>query len=480
LICGKLQERITLKKVELLFAAVLVPLDVAMIIAAFLVAYIFRAHIETSQVFGTTAWIEYFKYLLYLLPLWLIIFALNGLYEIKPNRGFFNTAFRIFISNSVAMLFLILIIFFSKVLFFSRLVLALTWLFTVITVIVGRFLIREFQIYLYRYSIGIRSVIIVGSNEAGDFLAAEIKNNPNFGYKLLGIVNGEHRNKSRMKCVGKIEDFNTIIDKYHPTEVFLAQMNLDQKTIGVMIDKCIEKKIPFKFIPDILAAYSLNVRTNTLGSMPLFEVKTIALDGWGRIIKRVFDVAFSAFILMITFPLTLIVAILEKITSRGPVFYTHERVGRDGKNFKVYKFRSMYTDAEEKTKTFWTIKDDPRVTPLGMFLRKSNIDELPQCYNILKGDMSFVGPRPEQPRFVAEFEKDIPDYMKRHRVKSGLTGWAQVNGLKGDTSIAKRVRYDMFYIENWSLLFDLKIILRTIWLLVYEMFIGKYEYRAGS
>jgi len=470
----------TLKKVELLFTAILVPVDIAMIVVSFLVAYLLRQNIETSQVFGGTGMLEYFKYLAYLLPLWILIFALNGLYEIKPNKGFFNQAFKIFISNSVAMLFLVLLIFFSKVLFFSRLILAFTWLFTIIAVIAGRFMIRELKIYLYKYSIGIRAVLIIGSNEVGEFLAMEIENNPGLGYQLLGIINGKADEGKAVKSIGTVEEFDRVIEKHGVHEVVLAQTNLSKSKVAQIINKCIENKISFKFVPDILASYSLNVRTGALGSMPIFELKTIALDGWGRIIKRIFDMVFSILILIITSPLTLLSALFVKLSSKGPIFYTHERIGRDGNKFRIYKFRSMYLNAEKKTKTFWTKKDDPRVTPIGKILRKSNIDELPQLFNILRGDMSLVGPRPEQPRFVSEFEKEIPDYVKRHRVKSGLTGWAQVNGLKGDTSISERVRYDMFYIENWSLFFDIKIILRTIWLIFYEIFIGKYEYRTGS
>lgn len=469
-----------MKKVELLFAAALVPLDIAMIVASFLVAYFLRQHIETSQIFSNTGMLEYFKYLAYLLPLWIVIFALNGLYEIKPNKGFFNQAFKIFISNSVAMLFLVLLIFFSKVLFFSRLILAFTWVFTIVTVIIGRFLIRELKIYLYHYSIGVRSVLVIGSNEVGEFLAMEINNNPGLGYQLLGIINGKAGDGKIVKSIGTVEEFDRIIEQYGVHEVVLAQTNLSKSKVAQIINKCIEKKISFKFVPDILASYSLNVRTGALGSMPIFELRTIALDGWGRIIKRIFDTVFAILILIITLPLTFLAALLTKLTSRGPIFYAHERIGRDGKKFKIFKFRSMYLDAEKRTKTFWTKKDDPRVTPVGRLLRKSNIDELPQLLNILRGDMSLVGPRPEQPRFVSEFEKEIPDYVMRHRVKSGLTGWAQVNGLKGDTSISERVRYDMFYIENWSLLFDIKIILRTIWLIFYEVFVGKYEYRTSS
>jgi lipopolysaccharide/colanic/teichoic acid biosynthesis glycosyltransferase len=192
---------------------------------------------------------------------------------------------------------------------------------------------------------------------------------------------------------------------------------------------------------------------------------------------------FSAIALLVLSPLFIVVATVQKLTSKGPIFYGHKRVGRDGAIFTIYKFRSMYLDKCDFTAgSKWTTKEDEksRITPFGKFLRKSNIDELPQFWNILIGNMSVVGPRPEQPKFVEKFNKEIPDYFKRHRVKSGLTGWAQVNGLKGDTSIAERVRYDTFYIENWSLWFDFKIIIKTIWLVLYEIFIGKYEYSARS
>jgi len=214
--------------------------------------------------------------------------------------------------------------------------------------------------------------------------------------------------------------------------------------------------------------------------MPVLELRTIALDGWGRIIKRIADLFFSFVALVVLSPLFLIIAIIQKLTSAGPVIYGHERVGKDGKLFKLYKFRSMYDKAEEKEKRFWTEKNDSRITPFGNFLRKTNMDELPQFWNILIGNMSIVGPRPEQPKFVEKFNKEIPGYFKRHRIKSGLTGWAQVNGLKGDTSISERVRYDTFYIENWSLWFDLKIIIKTGGLVLHEIFIGKYEYSARS
>jgi exopolysaccharide biosynthesis polyprenyl glycosylphosphotransferase len=192
------------------------------------------------------------------------------------------------------------------------------------------------------------------------------------------------------------------------------------------------------------------------------------------------DFILALTLLTVLSPLFLLIAIIQKATTKGPVLYSHERIGRDKKRFILYKFRSMFHLSETKENRYWTEENDSRITPFGNILRKTNLDELPQLYNILKGDMSFVGPRPEQPKFVEEFSKEIPNYPNRHRVKSGLTGWAQVNGLKGDTSISERVRYDIYYVENWSIWLDLKIIALTVWILFYELVKGKYEYSTGS
>ena len=214
------------------------------------------------------------------------------------------------------------------------------------------------------------------------------------------------------------------------------------------------------------------------------ELKTIALDGWGRIAKRFFDIVFSIVCLIISSPFMLLVAIGTKLTSPGPIIYKQKRVGRDGKSFNFYKFRSMFADKCDTTErgSKWTTASDDqtRITPFGKFIRKTNLDELPQLWNVFIGNMSFVGPRPELPKFVDEFQKEIPEYFRRHRVKSGITGWAQVNGLKGDTSIPERVQFDIYYIENWSFWFDIKIAIKTVLLIIAEAFGGKYEYRDRS
>ncbi|OPZ23393.1 MAG: UDP-glucose:undecaprenyl-phosphate glucose-1-phosphate transferase [bacterium ADurb.BinA186] len=302
--------------------------------------------------------------------------------------------------------------------------------------------------------------------------------------KVIGIASDEEKPGGALKYLGKLSDLKEIIGEYKIDQVIASETKLSQSRIAEIVEICSDKSIALNFVPAIFSAMTLNVRNETIGSMPVLRVETIPLDGWGRIIKRISDFIFALICLVIASPVMLIIAVLEKLTSRGPVLYSHDRIGRDGVKFKVYKFRSMYIDkcdfAEGGSK--WTTKADEkdRITPLGKILRKTNLDELPQLWNILIGTMSFVGPRPEQPKFVEKFDKEIPEYYKRHRVKSGLTGWAQVNGLKGDTSIAERVRYDMFYIENWNIWFDIRIMIKTFGLIIYEIFGGKYEYRTRS
>ncbi len=469
-----------MKRSELFFSVILIPVDILMIAASFVLAYYMRLGLENIPEFSNISIYEYLQLSIYLIPVWIFLYAVDGLYDTHVGRGLFNIFRRVFVSNSVAILLLSLSIFFTQSQFFSRLILIFIWIFSIILVMVGRILIKSIQQYLLQYGISRRNVLLIGDNDTAEFVAAEIRKNPQLGLKIIGVVNGENRHGNVLRHLGSIDQIKTVVKKYQIDEIILAETKLPRKTISDIIQYCTNANLSFKFIPDVLAFMSLNTRSETIGSMPVLELQTIALDGWGRIIKRSFDFIFALVVLIMLSPLMLTVAIIQKLTTKGPVIYGHERVGKDGKLFKLFKFRSMYDKAEERERKYWTQKDDPRITPFGKFLRKTNIDELPQFWNILIGNMSVVGPRPEQPKFVEKFNKEIPGYFKRHRIKSGLTGWAQVNGLKGDTSIVERARYDTFYIENWSLWFDFKIIINTIGLVLHEIFIGKYEYSARS
>jgi exopolysaccharide biosynthesis polyprenyl glycosylphosphotransferase len=468
-----------MKRIKLFFVFIQVPLDLAMIVLAFVLAYVFRASIDISPLSPSTTISDYLQLAMIVAPVWVALNAINDLYAFRRPTGFATELWRIIIAASTAILFLIVVIFLSKILFVSRLILTFTWLFGIFTVFAGRIFLRIIRLYLYRYDFGRINVLLIGNNEITLEVADEIVQNPSYGHKLIGTVAADEENLSGLKIVGDLDELPNLIKKYKIDELILTESSIAKDKMLGILQICQDHRVAFKYVPDLFSLMTTSFKPGLIGSLPVMELESIPLDGWGRIIKRFFDIAFSLVLIIILSPIGLLIALFIKLTSKGPVFYTHQRIGRDEKEFKFFKFRSLYVRAKLDTGTHWTTQSEEKnnATFIGKILRKTNLDELPQLWNILVGDMSFVGPRPEQPKLVEKFEKDIPEYFRRHRVKTGLTGWAQVNGLKGDTSIKERIKYDIYYIENWSIWMDIKIIIKTVWLVVYEAFAGKYEYR---
>jgi Undecaprenyl-phosphate glucose phosphotransferase len=261
--------------------------------------------------------------------------------------------------------------------------------------------------------------------------------------------------------LGKTDDLPALIESEKINEVIIAMPEVTHHEILRIVSKCDQGKVAIKVFPDVFQIMASEVSIGDLGGLPLLSVRDTALRGWQLTLKRTIDMAGSAIGLVLLSPFMMFLAILIKLESDGPVFYTQERMGLDGKRFMMLKFRSMRADAEKETGPIWARADDDRRTKLGMILRRISFDELPQLVNVLIGDMSLVGPRPERPVFVEQFRSSIPRYMDRHREKAGITGWAQINGLRGDTSIIERTKYDLWYIENWSLSLDFRILIRT-------------------
>jgi len=239
-----------------------------------------------------------------------------------------------------------------------------------------------------------------------------------------------------------------------------------------LVESANREIVEVKVVPDLVQVIALRARLEELDGIPIINIHDVPLRGFNSVLKRVIDVAISAAGLLTLAPVILTVAAIIRRTSPGAAFFRQERMGLDGRSFWVWKFRSMYDGAERETGPVWAREDDPRCTPIGRFLRRSNLDEVPQLWNVLRGDMSLVGPRPERPFFVQQFKQRMPQYMLRHKVKAGLTGWAQVNGWRGNTSIEKRIEYDLYYIENWSVMLDLKI----MWLTLVNGFFHKHAY----
>jgi exopolysaccharide biosynthesis polyprenyl glycosylphosphotransferase len=307
-------------------------------------------------------------------------------------------------------------------------------------------------------------MLVVGSGEAAQAIIQKIQWSPYLGYDLVGVVNGDDLSQEATgaSMLGTIDDLPDIIDKHDIQEVIIALPEGTKRSETIrLVSMCQRGSVAIKIFPDLFEFITTGVSIDDLAGMPLLNVRDIQLRGWKLSLKRALDIIGAGIGLVILSPVLMFLSLLIRVESPGPVFYCQERMGLDGRPFQIIKFRSMRRDAE-KEGPGWTTKDDPRRTKMGQWLRQKNIDELPQLINVLLGDMSLVGPRPERPVYVQKFRQSIPRYMDRHREKAGLTGWAQVNGLRGNTSIAERTKYDLWYVENWSLWLDIKIIMRTI------------------
>lgn len=337
-------------------------------------------------------------------------------------------------------------------------------LFSVVLVTLGREFVRSIQHRLRRRGLIRDNLLIVGVGKVARDLTRKIKTSPELGYEIVGVVTTQPMKRERVSgvpVIGERADLPELIDNYRVEQVIIALPDEQRNELLDLITLCQRGRVDIKVYPDMFAYIAGDLSVGELGDIPLLTVRDMRLRGWRLSLKRTLDLTVSLVGLVLLSPFLLLTAVIVKLTSPGPAFYTQQRMGLDGRPFEMIKFRSMRPDAEVSGPG-WTTQGDPRVTRIGRFMRRTNWDELPQLINVLLGEMSLVGPRPERPVYVQQFRSNIPRYMERHREKAGMTGWAQVNGLRGDTSIAERTTYDLWYVENWSLWLDIKIIIRTI------------------
>jgi Undecaprenyl-phosphate glucose phosphotransferase len=335
---------------------------------------------------------------------------------------------------------------------------------------------REILERRWRMGIGLKRILIAGSGDLGRLIADKILEHRELGYQIVGFVDdraaGDHLGYRGLPLLGTLSEGAEIIGREGIDHLYVALPPEQHVRMLELLDSTSRVLVDVKVVPDLLQVIALRARLEDLDGVPVININDIPLQGINSLVKRSIDICLSSIgLLVLALPLAFVAALI-KLSSKGPVFFQQERMGLDGKSFTIVKFRSMRDDAERETGPVWAVEDDPRVTPLGRFLRKSNIDELPQLWNVLRGDMSIVGPRPERPHFVEQFKHKIPQYMLRHKVKAGLTGWAQVHGWRGNTPLEKRIEYDLYYIENWSVRLDLKI----IWLTLLKGFFHKHAY----
>ena len=380
-----------------------------------------------------------------------------------------DEVYRLFGAVSVATLLTIAFVsfVFRDTLQIQRMMLLLAWAVGIITLTLGRIAHGRVQRVLQRRGIGAERVLIIGTGEVGRMIVQKILHTPGLGYRVAGFVEATFEGETPpaakvmgLPVFGAVTDLPTIIEGQGIDEVIIGLPEATHQELVGIVSQCEREKVSIRVFPDVFQIMASEVTISDLGGLPLLTIRDVALRGWKLTLKRIVDMAFSGTFLLVASPIMMVTALLIKFDSPGPVFFAQERMGLDAKPFKMLKFRSMRADAE-RSGPGWTTKDDPRRTRVGTFIRKTSVDEFPQFINVLMGDMSVVGPRPEQPAYVEQFRSSIPRYMERHREKAGVTGWAQINGLRGDTSIAERTKYDLWYTENWSLWLDFKIILRT-------------------
>jgi Undecaprenyl-phosphate glucose phosphotransferase len=479
-----------LKRYNRLLIALYVASDAILGILAFLAAYGLRFH-ALDFLIPVTKGVPPFRNYFYVLPfvagLVPLAFQLQGLYRLRRGRSRVDDFFAVFVGSILAVVFGIVATLYVQtyyapglrgrgVLEVSQGVWGIFLVLNTAATYSTREIVREVLERRWRAGIGLKRVLIAGSGELGRLVADKIIEHRELGYQIVGFVDdraaGDHLGYRGLPLLGTIDEASQIAQREAVDHLYVALPPEEHLRMIQLIESTSREMLDVKVVPDLLQVIALRARLEDLDGVPVINVNDVPLQGFNTIVKRVIDVVISTVgLVFLAGPLALIAAAV-KLTSRGPVFYRQERMGLDGKPFTIVKFRSMQHEAERETGPVWAQQDDPRVTELGRFLRRANLDELPQLWNVLRGDMSIVGPRPERPHFVEQFKHRIPQYMLRHKVKAGLTGWAQVNGWRGNTPLEKRIEYDLYYIENWSVRLDLKI----MWLTVIKGFFHKHAY----
>jgi Undecaprenyl-phosphate glucose phosphotransferase len=456
---------------------------------AFLLAYVLRFQTGLIPVTkGFPPLQQYINVLPFIAVLVPVGFHLQGLYRLRRGRSRVDDFFAVLVGSILAVVFGVFATIYVQTYFgtaeqrdigafeVSQLVWATFLVFNVVLTFASRVVVRELLERRWRAGIGLKRILIAGAGELGRLVADKILEHRELGYQVVGFVDdravGDHLGYRGLPLLGTIDEAADITSRESIDHLYVALPPDQHIRMLELLDSTSREMVDVKVVPDLLQVIALRARLEDLDGVPVINVNDVPLQGFNTIVKRVIDIVISSLALAVSALPLGVLALLVKLTSRGPVFYRQERMGLDGKSFSIVKFRSMYDEAEQDTGPVWTVPDDPRVTPLGRMLRRSNLDELPQLWNVLRGDMSIVGPRPERPHFVAQFKHRIPQYMLRHKVKAGLTGWAQVNGWRGNTALEKRIEYDLYYIENWSVRLDLKI----IWLTLIKGFFHKHAY----
>jgi Undecaprenyl-phosphate glucose phosphotransferase len=447
-------------------------LDACAIEGAFLASYWLRFN---STLFDTLGFVReaappFRSYVLtsfVIVAAWLLLMQARKMYGVRRAVSLSDELVNVVSVVSLGMLLVMSAAFFYREFSYSRVVVILLFVLAIVFVFAGRVLVHVLERYWHRRGIHLQDAVIIGTEHPASTLFERLHMHPSFGFRVTGYFGNDTLPPTTAlgsaPFLGPLADAPAYIARTGVDLAFIAIRSDEHSALVDVIARCEGYNITFMMVPDVLEIMTSRVTMHELEGIPLLKIKSVPFTAWGRITKRAFDLLLAGAASVVALPLGAVIAVLIRLDSAGPVFFKQNRIGLDGREFTMLKFRSMKQGSEARDhESGLGMANDPRRTRLGAILRATSLDELPQLLNVLRGDMSLVGPRPERTRYVEQFSESVPKYLDRHRVKAGITGWAQVNGLRGDTSIEERIRYDLFYIENWSLAFDVKILLRTL------------------
>ena len=451
-----------------------------------IVSYAFAWWLKFSSGFvdrevGVLSFEFYMRALILIVPLYILLYYAFNLYTPKRVQGRRLELSNIILSNTVGLLilmagFFLALSYSEQLKNFSRSMFIYFFLINIVFEEIERLAIRAFLRSIRKNGYNQKHILLVGYSKAAEQYIDRIKQNPQWGYSIRGILDDNIARGTMykgVKVIGSVGNLPYILPENRLDEIAITLGLEEYYKLEKIVAECEKSGVHTKFIPDYGNIIPTRPYTEDLLGLPVINIRYVPLSNtFNALIKRLTDIVGSIICIIIFSPVMLVSAILVKATSSGPLIFKQERVGLHNKPFPMYKFRTMYVQTEEEERKGWTQKNDPRVTSVGKFLRKTSLDEFPQLFNVLKGDMSLVGPRPERPQYVEKFREEIPRYMIKHQVRPGMTGWAQVNGYRGDTSIRKRIEHDLYYIENWTLGLDMKILFLT----VFKGFINKNAY----
>ena len=451
--------------------------DAVVLVLSYFLAWLIRfVGPMASTAVRTRSFRQYMMMLILIVPVYLLLYQAFTLYTPMRMQGRRLVLANIVKANSLGLLILMFTFYMVDEGDFSRSTYIMFYVINIVLQWAVRMLIFTLLKDMREKGLNQKQMICVGYSRAAEEYIDRVQANPQWGYVIRGILDDNipaGTEYKGIKVLGRIENLNVILPENQMDEIAITLGLSEYYRLEEIVALCEKSGVHTKFIPDYNKIIPTKPYTEDILGLPVINIRYVPLNNtFNALIKRTMDIVGSIVGIIVTSPLMLLMCLIIKLTSPGPLIYKQERVGLHNQTFWMYKFRSMEVQPESEEKKAWTVKNDPRVTPVGKFMRHTSIDELPQLFNILKGNMSLVGPRPERPFFVEKFREEIPRYMVKHQVRPGLTGWAQVNGYRGDTSIRKRIECDLYYIENWSIGFDIKIIFLTF----FKGFINKNAY----